>query len=238
MLPVGLWRREALELRSQRGPLVRGMLVPLAIALPLLGGNPPAFHEAAAYTTLLALTGALAAGRRAAGLMAEGIPTRLLATPASPYRLFADALAVQVCLDFVRALPLLVAIAARHHSSAAGFAALLASAVPALVFATLAGAAAGGLAGSRAEVPVYALVGLLPALFVAGAYTPPDELAAWRVALAGALPLSGLREAMQAVTTGTPPPPLARCAGLSCATAAAWTALALLELRRRLRGME
>ncbi|HVP37603.1 MAG TPA: ABC transporter permease [Candidatus Saccharimonadales bacterium] len=237
MLPVGVWRRELLELRVRRGSLLLGMVVPMAVALPLLGANPPALHAAAAYTTLAVLTGALVAGRRAAGLRREGLMGRLLATPASPYRLFVETLLAQVALDWVRVLPLLLAVAARYRCAPGAFGELLVAAVPALLLADLVGVAAAAAAGSRGEVPLYALVALLPLLFLAGAYTPAAD-SPLRAAVASVLPFTGLHRAMLAAVGGGPVPAPGPLLGGAAAAALAWLALGLLVLRRRLKRLE
>jgi hypothetical protein len=235
MLPVGVWRRELLELRVRRGALLFGAALPLAAALPLLGGNPPAFHAAAVYTTLVVLTGAVASGRRAATLLSGGILTRLLATPARPSRLFVEALLAQVALNFLRVLPLLLAIGVRHHTAPGVFAGLLLSALPALLLAVLVGVAAGVVSHTRGEVPLYAFVALLPGLFLCGAFTPTGLASPAHDALAWLLPFTSLHHAMLAATFGLPAVAEDPPAWVGWLAAAAWLGVGTLLLQRRLR---
>ncbi len=233
MLPSGVWQRELLELQGRRGTLLLETLVPLAVALPILGGNVPPFHAAALLTLLVSLAAALGAGLRMRSLVQSGITVRLALTPASPYRLFLEWVATRLAVDCLRLLPLLLAIALRYRPQPGMLGLLALEMLPALLLAQLVGLAAGMLASSVSEVALYSLAALLPALFAAGVFSPDPHWSVLRIAAAVLVPFAELHQSLRILTGATTTGPLPLLLRAGPVSAVGWLGAALLVLRRK-----
>ena len=237
MLPAGWWRRELLEVGSRKAAFARDMAAILAVGFPILFGPLRPSEAAGLLTALMALSAAITSGFRAHQLVRDGLIERYLGAPVSPYRLFLEAVGVQAGLDLLRILPLLLLLIVRYHPAAPAMATLGLATVFAITFADLCGVLAGVLAPTTGETPVFAVVTVLPPLFLAGVFTPQVRLAGERAALAALLPYSHLHQALMASMGSVSAWPLVDLVRGAIFSSVAWVAVAVLILRRRLASM-
>jgi hypothetical protein len=228
-----MWRREWLEIRATWRSVILGALVPLALGLPVLALRLPVLHQAACLCLLAVLAPALASGRRMWLLRQGGILSRLEAAPVSPYRLLTGYALIRASVDFVLLLPLFTALLARQPAGVDAALHLFFSLYCAVWLAELAGFLAGSLAAAAGEVVLYVLVAVLPALLVAGAFTPEAPFPGLGPAPLAVLPFTRLVLNVRALLSRVPPVSWPG-ALLEPIVAGLWLLLAIYVLWRRL----
>lgn len=233
MLATSVWRREALELSGRKAHFALEAAVPLALALPLLGG-PALVPQATLYTTLIVTTTVLQSGARAHYLIRSGLAQRMARTPASPYKLFLSTVLVRAVIALLRLLPLLLALEWRYQAPPHLWLALLALAAPAMVASELTGGLAGSLARSAGEVWLYSLVLALPALFLSGVFGPETEPLGIQYVIAQILPFTFLHRAVLQLVRPFPGPIPGTSIGPAMWAAVGWVGISLAFLKGRL----
>ena len=227
LMPGTIWQRELVELLDRRKALAIKLLFPAAIGFPLLFSSAPAFYAAMALTMLAGTMAALGSGAVLARERSAGVTTRYLLLPLPPARVSLERLAVAAAIDLCQLLPVLVLVAARRPALVAWWPALLLAAAGTLMAGNALGAFVSTLSTSPGEVMLLVLLPALPALYLAGVFTPFTN--PLQVAVSRLLPYSYLHEALVGALGGPAQmaPWQAAAGGLLFALAGAAAALAV-----------
>lgn len=193
-LPTRLWHRELTELVQRPRALAVKMLFPLAVTIPLLRSAAPAFYAAMALTMLVTVMAPLGAGAVLSRERAAGLTVRYRLLPTRPRLVGMERLLASSGVDVLQVAPVLLLVMTARPGQAVWWVGLWASAVATLIAGNVLGGVASTLARSPGEVMLYVLIPTLPALYLAGVFTPFTDPV--RHALTFAFPFSYLHEAM------------------------------------------
>jgi hypothetical protein len=193
-LPSSIWQRELAELVRRPRALAIKMLFPLAVAVPLLHSAAPSFYAGMALTMLLATMAPLGAGAVLARERAAGLLLRLRLLPGRPRRAGMERMLAGALVDQLQAAPVLVLVMAGRPALPAWWGALWLGTAATLVAGNALGAFASTMTRSPGEVMLFVLLPTLPALYLAGVFTPFTDPVRHAVSLA--LPFTYLHDAL------------------------------------------
>ncbi|HEX4211871.1 MAG TPA: ABC transporter permease [Candidatus Dormibacteraeota bacterium] len=171
-LPAGLWQRELSEFLHRPRSLAIKMLFPLAVAVPLLHSSAPAFYAALALTMVLATMAPLGAGAVLARERTSGLLVRYRLLPCRPLLVGMERLLASAGIDLIQVTPVLILLMLDHAGTEAWWPALWLGAAATLLVGNVLGALASTLSRSPGEVMLFVLLPTLPALYLAGIFTP------------------------------------------------------------------
>jgi ABC-2 type transport system permease protein len=201
MLAGSIWQRELVEFAQRRRALVIKLAFPLLIGIPLVSAAPP-FYAAMSLTMLIAIIGALGAGAVLTRERQSGLTLRYRTLPVTPGRLLIERLSTSAVIDLLQVIPVLVLIGLRHPSQFAWWPALLLTTAAVLLIGNLMGAVASVLSDSPGEVMLYAVIVLLPLLYLSAVFTPLSQPVLLTVSRL--LPFSYLHESLLGALGGQP----------------------------------
>ena len=230
-LPAGMLGREWLITLARPRTLAMRVLMPLLLAVPLLSGHAPTFWAAMLLTVLVAMVGAVGSGIALARARAGGLLTRLAMVPRPAHRIVAGWVLAGASVDAVQLLPVLTAVLIAGAPGPATAAALLLSAVSALIVANTLGFVLARLAGGPGEVLLDVAVLLAPLLFLGGLFTGVPA-GGWRHVAAMLDPFTYLHAGFVAALGGD----ASQGPGAICLAAAAWIMVSLIGLAAGARG--
>ncbi|HZU15436.1 MAG TPA: ABC transporter permease [Candidatus Dormibacteraeota bacterium] len=171
-LPASIPARELAELVRRPRALAVKMLFPLAVAVPLLHSSAPGFYAAMAVTMLLATMAPLGAGAVLSRERSAGLLLRYRLLPAPPGRVGMERVLAGAGVDLLQVVPVLALVMVGRPGAAAWWPALWLGAAATLVAGNLLGALASTVTRSPGEVMLVVLLPVLPALYLAGVFTP------------------------------------------------------------------
>jgi hypothetical protein len=171
-LPASIWQRELAELVQRPRALTIKMLFPLAVAVPLLRSSAPGFYAAMALTLLLSTMAPLGAGAVLARERTSGLVLRYRLLPARPGRVGMERLLASAGIDLLQVAPVLIMVMVGRREEASWWPGLWLGAMATLVTGNVIGALASTVARSPGEVMLMVLLPVLPALYLAGVFTP------------------------------------------------------------------
>lgn len=221
----GMWGREWLMVAARPRALVLRVVVPTALALPLVLGGAPSFWAGMLLTVLVAMVGAVGCGMAIARARASGLLARLAVVPGRPERVVGGWVLASAAVDACQLLPALVVVVAGGGGAASWWPVLAIAVISVLLLANALGCALALLAGGAGEVLLDVGVALAPLLFLAGVFTGVPREGA-RAVLARLDPFSALHASLIGALDGSP----AYSAGAAALAAAAWLCLGLLAL--------
>ncbi len=172
VLPASIWQRELAELVQRPRALAVKMLFPLAVAVPLLHSSAPGFYAAMALTMLLSTMAPLGAGAVLARERASGLLLRYRLLPAPPGRVGMERVLAGAGVDLLQVAPVLIMIMVGGRGEAAWWPGLWLGAAATLVAGNALGALVSTVTRSPGEVMLIVLLPVLPALYLAGVFTP------------------------------------------------------------------
>lgn len=171
-LPATLWQRELSEFVHRPRSLAIKMLFPLAVAAPLLHSAAPAFYAAMALTMVLATMAPLGAGAVLARERGSGLLVRYRLLPSRPALVGMERLLASAGIDLIQVAPVLVLLMLDRAGTEAWWPALWLAAAATLLAGNVLGGLASTLSRSPGEVMLFVLLPTLPALYLAGVFTP------------------------------------------------------------------
>jgi ABC-type multidrug transport system permease subunit len=210
-LPATIWQRELAEFTRRPRLLAIKMLFPLAVAAPLLHSSAPAFYAAMALTMLLSTMAPLGAGAVLARERASGLTLRYRLLPAPPGRVGMERILASAGVDVLQVAPVLVLVMTSRPGQARWWPALWLGALATLVVGNLVGGLATTLTRSPGEVMLFVLLPVLPALYLAGVFTPFTDPV--RQAITRLFPFAYLHESLLGSLGGASPMTPAQAAG-------------------------
>ena len=213
-LPSSIWQRELAELVHRPRALAIKMLFPVAVAVPLLHSGAPSFYAAMALTMLLATMAPLGAGAVMARERAAGLMLRYRLLPGRPRLAGMERMLASALVDLLQAAPVLVLVMSSRAAAGAWWAALWVGTAATLVAGNALGALASTITRSPGEVMLFVLLPTLPALYLAGVFTPLADPVRRTVSLA--LPFTYLHDALEGALGGAATMPVAQATIGAC----------------------
>jgi ABC-type multidrug transport system permease subunit len=199
-LPATIWQRELAEFLQRPRLLAIKMLFPVAVAAPLLGSSAPDFYAAMALTMLLATMAPLGAGAVLARERAAGLNLRYRLLPASPGRVGMERILASAAVDLLQIAPVLVLVMTSRSQQVSWWPGLWLGAAATVVAGNVLGALASTLTRSPGEVMLFVLLPVLPALYLAGVFTPFTDPA--MQAISKLFPFAYLHESLSGAVGG------------------------------------
>lgn len=170
MLPTSILRWQWLEVRTAGRRRVLEAALPLALALPILGGAGQSSTSRTGAILLLTLPAAFLTALRTRDFVAAGLPSKFReSVPGIPGR-FALALLGELALRMLQSLPLVLATLLSLQFPPARWLSLLALQAAGLGSMVFLGVAGGVLGASLIEAVLYTLVLALGTLFACGLF--------------------------------------------------------------------
>ncbi|TCJ20652.1 hypothetical protein E0L93_00010 [Rubrobacter taiwanensis] len=207
--PDAYWKKDVALFLNKRFALIIKLLYPMAIIVPVaLSPIPPEF-AAAVVGIVAVMAGTFGAGESLTVDLNDGILARVALTPLPPGRIVLELLLVNAVLDFLQLLPGLLIVLFIYGPEPVWALAALFSVFMTLMAANCIGVFIANFTSSPADVLLYAVVILLPLIYLSGFFRNQDPqglLAVLRDFVPFAYMNDALREVFGAAAIGHGPP--------------------------------
>jgi ABC-2 type transport system permease protein len=172
--PDTYWKKDVALFFNKRFALIIKLLYPLAIIVPVaLSPIPPEF-AAAVIGIVAIMTGTFGAGESLTVDLNDGILARVALTPIPPGRIVLELLLVNAILDFIQLLPGLLIVFFIYGPEPVWALAALFGVFMTLMAANCIGVFIANFTSSPADVLLYAVVILLPLIYLSGFFRNQD----------------------------------------------------------------